>query len=99
MSSPFRSFQLPQRLQEKYSAPIQDASCYDNCAPWLKQGAKLSFHYTNDNDRLNNCNTPQARYNDVHNTQCQNRGMYTNYRGRCTGYDAYFQEYNPVNGV
>lgn len=99
MNGPFNNWELPQRLQDKYAAPICKASNYDNCSPWMKQGARIGFQYSNDNERLNECNTPQARSNDATQSCCQNRGAYTSYRGRCTGYDEYFRQYNPVNGI
>lgn len=30
---------------------------------------------------------------------CKNMGMYTEYRGRCTGYQGYMRKYNPANSI
>ena len=99
MNGTFDNWELSPRLQAKYAAPICEASRYDNCAPWMKQGKRIGFQYVDDNQRLNECNTLQARTNDVTKECCQNRGAYTTYRGRCIGYDEYFRTYNPVNGI
>jgi hypothetical protein len=60
MNETFNNWKLPARLKAKYAAPISEAGKYDNCAPWMKQGARVGFQYINDTQRLNECNTPQA---------------------------------------
>ena len=79
------NWELSKRWQEKYKAPICEASNYDRCSPWLKQGKRITFEYSNDNERMQ-CDP----------SKCINRGMYTEYRGRCTGYDEYFRKYHNV---
>ena len=98
-NSPFRLLELPERLQRKYNSPICDETKFGNCVPWAKKGARLGFQYTWDAERMNNCNNECNKDNQVTQTCCQNRGQYTGYRGRCTGYDEYFQDYHPVYGI
>lgn len=94
-----RIWKISPELQAKYAAPICNVSNYSPCTPWAKKGARISFQYSNDNERLNQCNTPQARVNDMEKDCCKNRGMYSGYRGRCEGYDAYFRCYHSVDGI
>lgn len=51
----FNNWQLPDRIEQMYAAPICQSANYNNCVPWAKKGARINFQYTWDVDRLNNC--------------------------------------------
>ena len=91
---PLAMWQLPEHLKLKYASPICLSGQYDSCNYWQKKGSPIKFAYSNDFDRVNSC----CLTSDNSQPCCQNKGVYSCYRGRCTGYDEFYQQYYPVYG-